>query len=320
MDTESSLMFTPALTPMDLYYPSYTTHWASQNDVSPGSTALHRSFSNATDHTVSSSDSGASSDQHCWGAHSSSEDSPVAPSFGDYPSSAHSPEYSATSWSAAPQNAWGSNSYESASYPFALPQYDGFRHADPIAWSMNGQHNYAQQDLPEDLPSAPYFYDGTTAATHDGSPNCVESVDTEGSAAQARRPKLQDGFTCLVPGCPKKEPFSRSADLDRHIKNVHTPNDQKKFPCDRKCRRRDVPFLRADHFRDHIRDIHKEDLLHRGKKGDRKWWESRIIFDKWWRCTRCLTVRVKVETDGWVCPECGNHCEIERQKWRMREK
>ncbi|KAK3377814.1 hypothetical protein B0H63DRAFT_478043 [Podospora didyma] len=146
-----------------------------------------------------------------------------------------------------------------------------------------------------------------------------EECASEALSSTPRLSSQENGLACLVPGCPKKQPFDRSADLDRHIKMAHSPTSEKKSPCDRKCHRRGVPFLRADHFRDHMRDIHTEDLLPRGRKMDQKWWESRIIFDDWWRCVRCLAVQVKVETDGFVCPECKNPCEEDRKRWRMRE-
>ncbi|KAK0702620.1 hypothetical protein B0T21DRAFT_110399 [Apiosordaria backusii] len=127
-------------------------------------------------------------------------------------------------------------------------------------------------------------------------------------------------YPCLVPGCAQKA-FSRSADLDRHYKMVHVDEDKKvKFKCDyKKCNRHDSPFYRQDHFRDHLRDFHKEDLLRRSKKEDRKWWEGRAphaVYKGWWRCNRCLVKRVDIAQDGYTCPGCGNPCEAERQRVR----
>ncbi|KAK4195005.1 hypothetical protein QBC40DRAFT_317603 [Triangularia verruculosa] len=127
-------------------------------------------------------------------------------------------------------------------------------------------------------------------------------------------------YPCLVPGCIQKA-FSRSADLDRHYKQVHVEEDKKvKFICDyRKCSRHESPFYRQDHFRDHLRDFHKEDLLRRSKKEDKKWWEGRAphaVFKGWWRCNRCLVRRVDVRVEGWTCPGCGNPCESERVRVR----
>lgn len=128
-------------------------------------------------------------------------------------------------------------------------------------------------------------------------------------------------FMCRVQGC-KQKGFGRAADLERHHKIVHLADDEKKkFLCDyKRCPRHELPFYRQDHFRDHLRDFHKEDLLRRGNKADEKWWKSRAtyaIFNNWWRCNRCLVTRVNLKTDGYVCPKCSMHCETERQRYRM---
>ncbi|KAK0707589.1 hypothetical protein B0H67DRAFT_647759 [Lasiosphaeris hirsuta] len=128
----------------------------------------------------------------------------------------------------------------------------------------------------------------------------------------------KEKFVCRK--CPDKG-FGRSADLERHNKQVHTSDDKKaKYICDyRKCLRHKQPFFRQDHFRDHLREFHKEDLPRRGVKPDSKWWKGRAlraIFGGWWRCNRCLAHRVDIRRDGYVCPGCGNHCELERQKYR----
>ncbi|CAP61735.1 uncharacterized protein PODANS_4_3030 [Podospora anserina S mat+] len=127
-------------------------------------------------------------------------------------------------------------------------------------------------------------------------------------------------YPCLSPGCSQKA-FSRSADLDRHYKQVHIDEDQRiKYHCDyKKCPRHEAPFGRQDHFRDHLRDFHKEDLLRRSKKEEWEWWESRApraVFNGWWRCNKCLVVRVDVETDGYTCPACGSSCESDRMRVR----
>lgn len=131
----------------------------------------------------------------------------------------------------------------------------------------------------------------------------------------------KERFTCLVSGC-KQKGFGRSADLDRHYKNVHLEEEhKKKFSCDyRKCHRRETPFFRQDHFRDHLREFHKEDLPRRGSKGDAEWWKTRsplAMFSGWWRCNRCLTTRVQYATHGFECPTCGSNCEPDRQKHRV---
>ncbi|KAK4665600.1 hypothetical protein QC763_403030 [Podospora pseudopauciseta] len=145
----------------------------------------------------------------------------------------------------------------------------------------------------------------------------VQEVDTSYSVSTVSEKQT---YPCLSPGCSQKA-FSRSADLDRHYKQVHIDEDQRiKYHCDyKKCPRHEAPFGRQDHFRDHLRDFHKEDLLRRSKKEDREWWESRApraVFNGWWRCNKCLVVRVDVEMEGYTCPACGSSCESDRMRVR----
>ena len=137
-------------------------------------------------------------------------------------------------------------------------------------------------------------------------------------------------FPCLYPwGCSGKQTiFSRPADLERHYKNVHAPPDEKDcFPCDySKCERATSAFTRKDHYRDHLRDFHKEDIgsAKGEKKMDRKQWltaqkiwlAERKISSKYWRCAKCL-VKHSI-TYGWDCERCKTTCEQERQDARMK--
>lgn len=130
-------------------------------------------------------------------------------------------------------------------------------------------------------------------------------------------------YTCLFLGCTQK-PFGRSADLDRHYKQVHLQDSEKdSYLCDyKKCERsgrtRDgqpttTAFHRKDHFRDHLRDFHKEDIPKRGAKDSGSaWLADRWIEPKWWRCSKCL-MRIRVAAHGWECPECKVFCERDRQ-------
>jgi len=137
-------------------------------------------------------------------------------------------------------------------------------------------------------------------------------------------------FPCLMPSCNKQ--FNRAADLDRHMKFIHCKSTVAPMLCDyRRCARHRNPFHRADHFRDHLRDQHKEDLLKRGGGGsngggeggsgngnggpDAGWWRERApgaVYGGWWRCGKCFA-RVVVERDLWQCGSCGNYCEGDRQ-------
>ena len=123
-------------------------------------------------------------------------------------------------------------------------------------------------------------------------------------------------FVCLSIGCTA-EPFGRSADLDRHQKQIHAIKDNRdKFYCDyRECQRKDGAFGRKDHFRDHFRDYHKEDIPQQGRTTTRGPYNSPNINIDWWRCSRCLK-RVEVASNGYECPECRYLCEADRRKIR----
>lgn len=160
-------------------------------------------------------------------------------------------------------------------------------------------------------------------------------------------------FPCLVRSCNKQ--FNRAADLDRHMKFIHYKATVRAMLCDyRRCPRHREPFHRADHFRDHLRDQHKEDLPKRGERAhapDDAWWRERspaAVYGGWWRCSKCFA-RVVVGaaatdadanngaddvnnissssnsaeeggagtgTAAWRCAGCGNYCEGERQAAR----
>ena len=101
---------------------------------------------------------------------------------------------------------------------------------------------------------------------------------------------------------------------------MHACDDQKqRFPCDYiKCPRSTDFFTRKDHYRDHLKDYHKEDIGSAKKtknlsdkewrRTERRWREERQITPNWWRCVKCL-LRVK---DSWSCPECKQPCEPKR--------
>ena len=112
-------------------------------------------------------------------------------------------------------------------------------------------------------------------------------------------------------------PFKRNADLDRHYKHKHRPDERKEaYYCDYpKCSRRDSPFHRRDHFRDHLREFHKEDIAKRGRPVYTHWVETRNVKKEWWRCTRCLS-RVMVDTSGFECPRCNTTCDVNRAQPR----
>ncbi len=103
---------------------------------------------------------------------------------------------------------------------------------------------------------------------------------------------------------------------------MHLADEKKpKFQCDyKRCSRHTNPFLRQDHFRDHLRTFHLEDILRRGNPGNEEWWlkrSKRAMQGGWWRCSRCL-LRVAQAEHGWLCAGCGNPCEKERREYRSR--
>lgn len=122
--------------------------------------------------------------------------------------------------------------------------------------------------------------------------------------------------------------FGRQADLHRHYMNVHA-DVKDKFPCDyEKCPRARDAFGRKDHFRDHFKCYHKEDIgpapgeRGRGGKESRNrqqaresWLAERRISEKWWRCAHCL-VRNYVAEVGWICSSCKGACEEDRRAAR----
>lgn len=142
-----------------------------------------------------------------------------------------------------------------------------------------------------------------------------DAAKTSRRGARSSGSKSEKGkFACHYPECNSRS-FSRQADLERHRTSVHEENEN--YWCDyKKCPRRKQAFHRQDHFRDHLRDQHKEDLPRRGVQGDKEWWGTRnkhAVYEGWFRCSKCLT-RVK-EDCGFICP-CGHPCEADRQRRR----
>lgn len=99
--------------------------------------------------------------------------------------------------------------------------------------------------------------------------------------------------------------------------HVHRDDsDKESFPCDyKKCNRRKDPFFRKDHYRDHLREYHREDLRKRGNS-DTTWLAKCTVYPDWWRCGRCLG-RMEVAQAGFDCIACGHKCESDRQAVRV---
>ncbi|PQE30268.1 C2H2 finger domain-containing protein [Rutstroemia sp. NJR-2017a WRK4] len=139
-------------------------------------------------------------------------------------------------------------------------------------------------------------------------------------------------YPCQFPvRCPGKR-FGRPADLERHYRQVHADADQKSsFPCDYPpCTRHTDPFTRKDHYRDHLKDFHKEDMgsakqgknardTRKWQEAQQAWLEERRMDLRWWRCKKCL-LRVYVKTDGYRCGTCNEDCAVERIEARERRR
>lgn len=124
---------------------------------------------------------------------------------------------------------------------------------------------------------------------------------------------------CLHPDCDSK-PFKRRADYDRHFKHRHAPDSSKDaYFCDySKCTRKREPFRRRDHFRDHLREFHKEDIEKRGGVIKEEFFEGRYMPAHWWRCPKCLK-RIYIDRYGYDCPDCKTSCQTKRQEARSRD-
>ncbi|KAG5932397.1 hypothetical protein E4U60_005271 [Claviceps pazoutovae] len=102
-------------------------------------------------------------------------------------------------------------------------------------------------------------------------------LSTASTTPSTSQPDSDYPVCCLYPGCNAR-PFKRRADLDRHYKHRHAAEGQKlSFNCDYPhCNRRKDPFHRLDHFRDHLREFHKENIQKRGSKVDEGWLKETI--------------------------------------------
>jgi hypothetical protein len=167
--------------------------------------------------------------------------------------------------------------------------------------------------------SGGYTYQAESSSTPQASVGAdhvsLSTVDEEqgGSSQQNRDYPVM----CLFPGCDKT--FKRRADLDRHYKHRHCPdNSRVSYRCDyAKCGRRHDPFYRRDHYRDHLRDFHKEDIEKRGVTTNQEWLEGRNVSIHWWRCHKCLS-RVIVNQSQYDCPNCKTTCQPARARVRRR--
>ncbi|KAJ4259838.1 hypothetical protein NW757_001788 [Fusarium falciforme] len=144
-------------------------------------------------------------------------------------------------------------------------------------------------------------------------PDSSSQIPTESS----QNTNLSDNssFHCFHAGCTSR-PFRRAADLQRHYKHTHQPESNEAYYCDYpRCTRSREPFRRRDHFRDHLREYHREDIQKRGEVVNEEWLDDRHSASSWWRCARCL-VRVYVPQNNFECPQCKGPCEPKRKERR----
>ncbi|KAK5992220.1 hypothetical protein PT974_05621 [Cladobotryum mycophilum] len=197
---------------------------------------------------------------------------------------------------------------------------------------MPGSSFYTVQasPLPQSSPYLPYqdiATPDTSASSFYGSPDLgmgqefaspgrLSEDSQNGSSSSSGR---DYPVCCLHPGCDAK-PFKRRADLDRHYKHKHAPESLKEsYYCDYpRCGRRRDPFHRRDHFRDHLRDFHKEDIEKRGVAVKEDWLEGRNTAQNWWRCTKCLK-RIIISRFAYECPTCKTSCQARRKEARRRD-
>ncbi|CAK7275437.1 hypothetical protein SEPCBS57363_006680 [Sporothrix epigloea] len=197
---------------------------------------------------------------------------------------------------------------------------------------------YGQQDSIRGKASA------SKSTSNEGSRTKLQHTgrSKSGSAEGAGNAGSKKEFTCSYQFC-KSPAFTRMADLERHMKHVHLAADKKeRFFCDYSgCSRSSTPFHRKDHYREHLREYHLEDLLKRGSNAHRSMspnteaaslsgavdhetnkkmmqemqLQNCNIDVSWWRCARCLK-RVKVADRGWSCPDCKGSIEEPRKALR----
>ena len=124
----------------------------------------------------------------------------------------------------------------------------------------------------------------------------------------------------------RQNSFGRPSDLHRHYMNVHADIIDK-WPCDYPtCPRSKETFTRKDHYRDHLKAYHEEDIggfKKRASITDRNfaqqqaaWLAERKIEARYWRCVHSL-IKNFVEDVGWQCSSCKELSEEERIEARQ---
>lgn len=183
-----------------------------------------------------------------------------------------------------------------------LPEYAALG-CDPLIVPHQKPLSYSRQNA-SSSPSPSYFYTSSSS-----SPTGVG----KGYDSQEVR------WPCLAEGCTSK-PFRRFADLQRHYSQVHFPSlSDGVYRCDyTNCSRKHESFGRKDHYRDHLREYHAEDICKRGTPIDDEWLRGRRTSAIWWRCSKCL-IRVDLPTfPDYICPNPGCRAPCEEKRKQLR--
>ncbi|KEY72093.1 hypothetical protein S7711_00109 [Stachybotrys chartarum IBT 7711] len=208
--------------------------------------------------------------------------------------------------------AW-SGSSDGSSYAPSTPTSPEMTYANPTQDLPTEGHSFYSYTT-SDQYTVPVDY--STSTTPQMSSPCYTEEEQIVISSQ------DSPLMCLHPDCDARP--KRRADLVRHYQQVHLSDVQKEsYTCDYpRCQRRHHPFRRRDHFRDHLRDYHKEDIEKRGRAGpssasDENWVEKCNVSSHWWRCSKCLH-RVYISRNGYDCPECNLTCQTKRKEVRRR--
>jgi hypothetical protein len=121
-----------------------------------------------------------------------------------------------------------------------------------------------------------------------------------------RWPRLEPPEQPRTPG-----PFNRVKDYSALVAENYR---EREYFCEyENCSRSVRPFNNRDDFREHLKDLHQEDVG--GQIEGIQYWE--FVGLEWWRCTYCLR-KLYVTQDGWICALCNSPCEEERRNAREK--
>lgn len=150
----------------------------------------------------------------------------------------------------------------------------------------------------------------TASSTRSGDLYSLPSLKSA-RADPSRSPREDTPLCCLFPQC-KAPPFGKSEALVAHYKRCHNDNLRaSSLYCDYIDCRRQVPFERLKHLRDHLRRAHKEKI----EKGR----ANQIVgFPGDRRCYTCLK-RASIGNCGEKCPSCGTPWQTEERQTTPRE-